>query len=88
MVVAVSTLIGIGLSSVFALLIAEPAGIPLATMVLATSPGGIAEMALTAKILQLGVPVVTAFHITRMASTVLLLGPVYRLLGRLRGWDD
>jgi hypothetical protein len=32
--------------------------------------------------------VVTAFHITRMASTVLLLGAVYRLLGRLRGWDD
>jgi uncharacterized membrane protein AbrB (regulator of aidB expression) len=45
-------------------------------------------MALTAKTLQLGVPVVTAFHITRMASTVLLLGGVYRLLGHLRGWDE
>lgn len=87
-VVAVSTLVGIGLSALFALLIAEPAGIPLATMVLATSPGGIAEMALIAKTLQLGVPVVTAFHITRMASTVLLLGGVYRLLGHLRGWND
>ncbi|MEI6546770.1 MAG: AbrB family transcriptional regulator [Burkholderiales bacterium] len=87
-VVAMSTLVGIGLSALFALLIAEPAGISLATMVLATSPGGIAEMALIAKTLQLGVPVVTAFHITRMASTVLLLGGVYRLLGHLRGWND
>jgi hypothetical protein len=35
-------------------------GLHPATMMLGTSPGGIAEMAITAKVLQLGVPVVTA----------------------------
>ncbi|MCO7083691.1 AbrB family transcriptional regulator, partial [Pseudomonas aeruginosa] len=37
-------------------LIALLAGIPWPTMVLATAPGGIAEMVMTAKLLQLGVP--------------------------------
>jgi hypothetical protein len=48
------------------------------TMVLATSPGGIAEMALTARVLHLGVPVVTAFHVARMVVVVLGIGPLYR----------
>jgi len=47
-------------------------------VLLGTSPGGIAEMCITAKVLQLGVPVVTAFHVTRMAAVVLLAGPLYR----------
>ncbi|MFI4925940.1 MAG: AbrB family transcriptional regulator, partial [Vicinamibacteria bacterium] len=42
-----------------------------ATMVLGNAPGGIAEMCITAKVLQLGVPMVTAFHVTRLC--VLLL---------------
>ena len=42
-----------------------------ATLVLGTAPGGIAEMCITAKVLQLGVPLVTAFHVTRLV--VLLL---------------
>ena len=46
-------------------------------LLLGTSPGGIAEMAITAKVLQLGVPVVTAFHVTRLAA-VLLAEPLYR----------
>jgi uncharacterized protein len=56
-------------------------------MVLATSPGGIAEMTLTAKNLKLGVPVVTVFHVMRMVAMVLAIGPIYRLVGRLRGWQ-
>eukprot|EP01034_Spumella_vulgaris_P030475 gene30475-37695_t len=40
-------------------LLAWGTGLPWATMVLGTSPGGIAEMSITAKVLQLGVPVVT-----------------------------
>ena len=46
-----------------------------ATALLATSPGGIAEMAITAKVLQLGVPVVTAFQVVRYVA-VLTLTPV------------
>lgn len=56
------------------------AGLPVATAVLATTPGGIGEMAITAKVLKLGAPVVAAFHGMRMALIVLLVGPLYRAL--------
>ncbi|MNU10280.1 putative ammonia monooxygenase [compost metagenome] len=49
-------------------------------MILGTTPGGIAEMAITAKVLQLGVPVVTAFHVTRMVFVVIVTGPLYAIL--------
>lgn len=62
----------------FAWVLAKMAGLHWATMLLATSPGGIAEMAITAKVLQLGVPLVTAFHVTRLAGVLLLAEPVYR----------
>ncbi|HUR90030.1 MAG TPA: AbrB family transcriptional regulator [Ramlibacter sp.] len=52
-----------------------------ATLVLGTSPGGIAEMAITAKVLQLGVPVVTAFQVCRLVAVLVLVEPLYR-----RGW--
>lgn len=52
---------------------------PWPTIVLATAPGGIAEMAITAKVLRLGVPIVTAFHVTRMVLLVTLTAPTYRL---------
>lgn len=45
-------------------------------MILATSPGGIAEMALTARVLHLGVPIVTAFHAARMLVVVTNIGPL------------
>jgi uncharacterized protein len=57
-------------------------GLHPATLLLGTSPGGIAEMCITAKVLQLGVPVVTAFHVTRMAAVVMLSGPVFRWTAR------
>ena len=47
-------------------------------MILAASPGGIAEMSITAKVLQLGVPVVTAFQVCRLVAVLLLVGPMYR----------
>lgn len=39
--------------------------LPLATMILATSPGGLAEMTITAQALQISVPLVVAFHYSR-----------------------
>jgi hypothetical protein len=33
-------------------------------------------------VLNLGVPVVTAFHVTRMVVVVLAIGPVYRMAVR------
>jgi uncharacterized membrane protein AbrB (regulator of aidB expression) len=52
-------------------------GLHAATLVLGTSPGGIAEMAITAKVLQLGVPVVTAFQVCRLVAVLLIVGPLY-----------
>ncbi|MFK7965284.1 MAG: AbrB family transcriptional regulator [Burkholderiaceae bacterium] len=70
----------------FAWMLSVLSGVPVATMVLATSPGGIAEMSLTAKLLQLGVPVVTVFHVTRLAFMLMTVGPVYRMLAVRYQW--
>jgi membrane AbrB-like protein len=82
--VAACTAAAIALAALFALALAHWAGIPAGTAVLASSPGGIAEMALTARVLHLGVPVVTAFHVSRMVVVVLAIGPAYRLFTRKR----
>jgi uncharacterized protein len=76
--VGAGTLVMIALSAGFALGVAQLSGLHPATVLLGTSPGGIAEMCLTAKVLELGVPVVTAFHVTRMAAVVLLASPMFR----------
>lgn len=82
--VAACGVAAITVAALFAAALAAISGIPLPTAILATSPGGIAEMSLTAKTLQLGVPVVTAFHVTRMVALVLSIGPVFRLAKHLR----
>ena len=76
--VALGTLTMVLLCACFAALLAWATGLPLGTLVLATSPGGIAEMAITAKVLQLGVPVVTAFQVCRLVAVLVLVEPVYR----------
>ena len=86
-VTGAATVLGMALSAGFAGVLAAVSGLPWPTLVLATSPGGIAEMTLTAKTLQLGVPVVTAFHVVRSVVMLSALATVYRLLGRLRGWE-
>ena len=50
------------------------------------TPGGIAEMSLTAKMLALGVPVVTVFHVARVVFLVLAGNLVYRLIAARVGW--
>lgn len=82
--VALCGLLALALAAGFALLLAHFSGIHPATAILATSPGGIAEMSLTAKTLQLGVPIVTAFHVARMAALVMTIGPLFRLARKLR----
>jgi len=85
-VVAVSTVAAIVASASFAAGLSWWSGVPWATLALATSPGGIAEMALTAKLLGLGVPVVTMFHLTRVLMLVLVGGTFYRWLAPKFGW--
>jgi uncharacterized membrane protein AbrB (regulator of aidB expression) len=62
----------------FAFLLSWGTGLHAATLILGTSPGGIAEMAITAKVLQLGVPVVTAFQVCRLVAVLVLVEPLYR----------
>ena len=75
---AACSLAMMALAAGFGLALAALGAIHPGTAILATAPGGIAEMSLTARVLHLGVPIVTAFHVTRMVAVVLLIGPLYR----------
>ena len=81
--VAASVLASIVLSAGVAVLAAKLTGLYPATVVLGMAPGGIAEMCITAKVLQLGVPLVTAFHVTRVVVLLLLTAPLF---ARARAW--
>jgi len=81
--VVACTMTALGLAALFGLVLAKFGGLHPATAMLATSPGGIAEMALTARALHVEVPVVTAFHVCRMVVLVLAVGPAFRCLIRL-----
>jgi uncharacterized protein len=82
--VAVGTVGMLLLCAGFAWLLSWGTRLHPATLVLGTSPGGIAEMAITAKVLQLGVPVVTAFQVCRLVAVLVLVEPLYRWRGPLR----
>jgi hypothetical protein len=81
--VAVSVLLSILLSAGFAVALAYASDLNAVTLVLGTAPGGLAEMCVTAKVLQLGVPVVTAFQVTRVV-VLLLATPL--IFVRARDW--
>ena len=51
-----------------------------AALILATSPGGLSEMCITAKILKLGVPLVTSFQVARLVIVVIFSFPAWRCL--------
>ncbi len=75
--VTASVLAAIALSAAAALLLGVATGLHPATVVLGMAPGGIAEMCITAKVLQLGVPLVTAFHVTRVVVLLLLTAHLF-----------
>ena len=83
--VAAITLLYLLAAAGFGVLLAAGSGLHWSTAIIATTPGGIGEMALTAQALKLGVPIVTAFHALRMAAVVISIGAVYRLWRRLAG---
>ena len=76
--VALASLFMMAVCVGFAWLLSAMTGLHPATMVLGTAPGGIAEMAITAKVLQLGVPMVTAFQVCRLVAVLVLAEPVFR----------
>ena len=77
--VAVGTLLMIAASALFAWGLSHLAGLHTATLLLGTAPGGIAEMSITAKVLQLGVPVVAVFQLVRYVAVLTLTAPLFRL---------
>lgn len=59
------------------------AHVPFAVGTLATAPGGIAEMSLTAEALHLAPPLVVAWQLTRIVIVALLTGPLFQLYKRI-----
>src|SRR5712671_2976962 len=82
--VCASVVLAVLVSALFAWGLALADAVPISTMVLATAPGGMAEMCVTAKVLQLGVPLVTAAHVTRVIILVTTTAPMFRLAKHLR----
>ena len=78
--VAMGTVGMLLISGLFGWLMAQAVGQHPATMILGTSPGGITEMAITAKVLQLGVPTVTALHVCRLVAVLVLAAPLWQWL--------
>jgi hypothetical protein len=78
MAVLASVIVGVACAAGFGALLAWVSGLSVPSLVLATAPGGLAEMCITAKVLQLGVPLVTAAQVTRVFLLLLTTGPVYR----------
>ncbi len=78
--VAFGTIVLMVLCAGFAWLLSRGTGLHPVTLLLGTSPGGIAEMSITAKVLQLGVPVVTAFQVCRLVAVLLLVNPLWHWL--------
>ena len=82
--VLASVVVMLVLATGLAVGIAWVAGVLPATTLLACAPGGIAEMAITAKVLKVGVAFVTAAHVLRFVVVMLLTEPAYRLYARRR----
>jgi len=75
-----SVAVTIAVAAGFAWSVAHAYGVPAPTLILAMAPGGIAEMCITAKVLQLGVPLVTAAQVARVLVLLTTTGPGFRLL--------
>ena len=65
-VAALTAVLSIVFSFALAALLGLVSAVPLPTLSLATAPGGVSEMCITAKVLQLGVPLVTVCHVLRV----------------------
>ncbi|WP_242343092.1 AbrB family transcriptional regulator [Anaeromyxobacter terrae] len=78
---------GVALLALFAVVLSPASGLSPWTLILATAPGGIAEMCLTARTLQLGVPLVTAFHVLRLVVLLTAAPLAFRAWQRTRAVD-
>ena len=75
LLVAIMAVLAIGLASI--------AGLPTGAAILGMAPGGMPEMTITAKALNLGVPLVLGFHLVRTLLCNLFVSPMWRLAVKL-----
>lgn len=78
----VSTAALLLICALMALAISAMTGIRWQTMVLATAPGSVTEMALTAKMFQEGVALVTAFHVLRIFILIPSAPVIFSLMAK------
>lgn len=78
------TAVLVAVMAVLAAGLALVSGLPLAEVALGMSPGGMPEMTVTAKALELGVPLVLGFHIVRTLLCNFAVAPIWRAMVRLR----
>ena len=80
------TLLGTALTMIIAALAAlalsAATALDLRSLTLGMMPGGIAEMSLTAEVLQLSVPLVTAMQVMRLLFVLFLAEPIFRYWDR------
>jgi membrane AbrB-like protein len=74
--VAVVTLGILSVCMLAAWFISQGAGVAVMTAFLSMAPGGMTEMGILSKAFGLGAPIVTAFHLTRILTTIFLTKPV------------
>ena len=75
---ALATGLALLLSGLFVWLLARFVALPLPSLALAASPGGMAEMSVTAKVMHLSVPLVTATHVLRVVLLTVGAPPLCR----------
>jgi membrane AbrB-like protein len=81
---AINTVTLSALLASLAVMLATLAGLPVAAVILGMAPGGMPEMTITAKALEVGVPLVLGFHLVRQVACNLLVGPIWSLAQRFR----
>jgi len=82
---ALTTGLALLLSGLFVSLLAYFIALPLPSLALAASPGGMAEMSVTAKVMHLSVPLVTATHVLRVVLLTVCAPPLCR---HYLAWQD
>lgn len=85
LVAPVAVLVMIALCEIFALGVGLAIALPWQVALLAGAPGGVAEMALTAKILEAGVATIIAFHLLRIFLSQMCVPVLVRITARRSG---
>jgi membrane AbrB-like protein len=78
----VGTALTMSIAALCALALSTATHLDLRSLTLGMMPGGIAEMSLTAEVLQLSVPLVTAMQVMRLLFVLFLAEPLFRYWNR------